>query len=212
MGQLSSTQWGSASILPISWMYCQTLGSKGVTEATKHAILNANYISSRLNGHYDVLYKGENGTNAHEMIIDFRAIKASCGISEEDVAKRLMDFGFHAPTMSWPVVGTLMIEPTESEDQGELDRFCDALIKIREEIRQIEDGTMDAHNNPLKNAPHTLQAIIGEWDRPYTQEEAAYPLPWIAPRGKFWPTVSRIDNVYGDKNLCCLSPDWDLYV
>ena len=212
MGQLSSTQWGSASILPISWMYCQTLGSKGVTEATKHAILNANYIAGRLNGHFDVLYKGENGTNAHEMIIDFRSIKAGCGISEEDVAKRLMDFGFHAPTMSWPVVGTLMIEPTESEDQGELDRFCDALIKIREEIRQVEEGTIDAHNNPLKNAPHTLQAITGEWDHPYTREEAAYPLPWIAPRGKFWPTVSRIDNVYGDKNLCCLSPDWDLYV
>lgn len=174
--------------------------------------MNANYIAKRLDDDYQIVFKGENGNVAHELIIDFRDIKAKCGISEEDVAKRLMDFGFHAPTMSFPLPGTLMIEPTESEDKDELDRFCDALLKIRSEIRQVEEGTIDAANNPLKNAPHSMQAIMGEWDRPYSKEEAAYPLPWIAARGKFWPTVSRVDNVFGDKNLCCQSPDWDLYV
>jgi len=166
----------------------------------------------RLDNDFEIVFKGENGNVAHELILDFRGIKAKCGISEEDVAKRLMDFGFHAPTMSFPIPGTLMIEPTESEDKGELDRFCDALLKIRDEIRQVEEGTIDAKNNPLVNAPHTMQAIMGEWDRPYSKEEAAYPLPWIAGRGKFWPSVSRIDNAFGDKNLCCQSPDWDLYV
>lgn len=193
-------------------MYCQALGSTGVVESTKHAILNSNYIAKRLGNEFDIVYKGENGYVAHELIIDFRGIKAECGISEEDVAKRLMDYGFHAPTMSFPLPGTLMIEPTESEDKGELDRFIDTMLKIREEIRAVSEGRIDPKNNPLKNAPHTVEAIMGEWDRPYTKEEAAYPLPWIATRGKFWPTVARIDNVFGDKNLCCQSPDWESYV
>jgi glycine dehydrogenase len=203
MGAVSASPFGSASILPISWMYIAMLGGKGLKRATEVAILNANYVAGRLDAHYPVLYKGSNGRVAHECILDVRAIKAATGIAEIDIAKRLMDYGFHAPTVSFPVAGTLMVEPTESESKAELDRFCDAMISIREEIRAVERGEYSAEQSPLKNAPHTQGDVIGsEWTRPYSQQKAVFPLPYVA-ENKFWPTVNRIDDVYGDRNLFC---------
>ena len=200
---VSAAPWGSASILPISWMYIAMMGGTGLTQATKVAILNANYIASQLNDYYPVLYTGTQGRVAHECILDIRAIKAATGIAEIDIAKRLMDYGFHAPTVSFPVAGTLMVEPTESESKGELDRFITAMISIREEIRKIEQGLWPADNNPLKQAPHTQADILdADWNRPYTRQDAAFPLPWVA-ENKFWPAVNRIDDVYGDRNLFC---------
>lgn len=205
-GAVSAAPWGSSGILPISWMYIAMMGAEGLLRATQVAILSANYIASRLKGHFPVLYTGRSGMVAHECIIDLRPLKQSSGISEEDVAKRLMDFGFHAPTMSFPVAGTLMIEPTESESIGELDRFVDAMIQIRKEIGQVDSGEMDEENNPLKNSPHTLADMLDEqWDRPYSKMDAAYPLSNVA-SNKYWPSVNRIDNVYGDRNLFCACP------
>ncbi len=202
-GAVSAAPWGSASILPISWVYIALMGGEGLRQATRHAILNANYLAKKLGAHYPVLYSGRNGRVAHECIIDLRPLKEASGISEEDVAKRLMDFGFHAPTMSFPVPGTLMIEPTESESKAELDRFIEAMVRIREEIALVEAGELDADNNPLKNAPHTQADIIDpEWNRPYSREQAAFPASWLK-QSKLWPTVNRIDNVYGDRNLMC---------
>ncbi len=202
VGSVSAAPWGSASILPISYVYIAMMGGEGLTLATKTAILNANYVAKRLEPYYPVLYKGAHGHVAHECILDTRPLKDLAGIEAEDIAKRLMDYGFHAPTMSFPVPGTLMIEPTESESLAELDRFCAAMIAIREEIDAVADGRLDRHNNPLKHAPHTAAVVTGEWDRPYSRELAAFPLPWVKER-KFWPYVSRIDNVYGDRNLVC---------
>ncbi len=200
---VSAAPYGSASILLISYGYIRMLGSKGIKASTEYAILNANYMRCRLTGHYDVLYLGKNNTCAHEFIVDLRPFKKSADIEAEDVAKRLMDYGFHAPTMSFPVPGTIMIEPTESEDKGELDRFCDALISIRNEIREIENGTSDKKDNVLKRAPHTQQNICtNEWDRPYTRQKAAFPVDRLH-ISKFWPTVGRVNNTYGDRNLIC---------
>jgi glycine dehydrogenase len=200
---VSSAPYGSASILLISYAYCCMLGSNGLTEATRYAILNANYMKARLQNDYEILYSGVNGTCAHEFIVDLRPLKKTSEIEAEDVAKRLMDYGFHAPTMSFPVAGTIMIEPTESEDKAELDRFCDALLAIRAEIAAIENGSADKKNNPLKNAPHTQSVVVNSnWDKPYTREQAVYPLPYVA-QSKFWPTVSRINNTHGDRNLIC---------
>ena len=205
IGPVAATPWGSALVLAIPWMYIGLMGGAGLRRATEIAILNANYLAARLAPHFPILYRGANGHVAHEFIVDLRVFKAAVGIEAEDVAKRLMDFGFHAPTMSFPVPGTLMIEPTESESRAELDRFCDAMIAIREEIRAIEEGRMDRNSNPLKHAPHPAAAIAGEWDRPYSREQAAFPLPWVRER-KFWPHVARIDNVWGDRHLVCLCP------
>jgi glycine dehydrogenase len=202
---ISAAPWGSASILLISYGYIRMLGAEGVTAATKYAILNANYIKARLEGHYPVLYARANGRVAHEMIFDLRAFKGG-GVDEMDVAKRLMDYGFHAPTVSFPVAGTLMVEPTESEDKAELDRFCDAMIQIRKEIDAVVSGKADKQDNLLKNAPHTAEAVMAsEWKHPYSREEAAFPLPFVK-ANKFWPTVGRIDNPYGDRNLFCSCP------
>ena len=209
---ISAAPYGSASILPISWAYIAMMGADGLTEASKIAIVNANYIAARLKGHYDILYTGTADTVAHECIIDIRPIKAASGISEEDVAKRLVDYGFHAPTMSFPVAGTLMIEPTESESLAELDRFCDALISIRDEIRAVESGSSDSQDNALKNAPHTLDDITADvWEHAYTREQAAYPVPSLR-MDKYWAPVSRVDNVYGDRNLFCACPGIDVYM
>ena len=206
VGEISQAPWGSASILVIPWMYIAMMGPDGLTDATKAAILNANYVAARLSPYYPVLYKGTNGRVAHECILDLREWKTRAGIEVEDIAKRLMDFGFHAPTMSWPVPGTLMVEPTESESQAELDRFCDAMITIHAELCAIETGAQDRANNPLKNAPHTAALVTSDaWDRPYTREQAAYPAPWLRDH-KFWPVVARIDNVYGDRNVFCSCP------
>jgi glycine cleavage system P protein (glycine dehydrogenase) len=213
-GAVSAAPWGSSGILPISWMYIAMMGAEGLLKATQVAILSANYIAVRLAEHYPVLYTGRNGMVAHECIIDLRPLKLSSGISEEDVAKRLMDYGFHAPTMSFPVAGTLMIEPTESESKQELDRFIDALIQIRKEIAEVESGSIDAENNPLKNAPHTLADMMDEdWDRPYSKMQGAYPYQAIgvAVANKYWPSVNRIDNVYGDRNLFCACPSIEDY-
>ncbi|MDB9536159.1 aminomethyl-transferring glycine dehydrogenase [Dolichospermum planctonicum CS-1226] len=202
-GAVSAAPWGSASILVISWMYIIMMGADGLTEATKIAILNANYMAKKLESYYPVLYQGKNGLVAHECILDLRSLKKSAQIEIDDVAKRLMDYGFHAPTVSWPVAGTIMVEPTESESKQELDRFCDALIAIREEVAAIESGTMDIHDNLLKNAPHTAESlIIGEWKHPYSREQAAYPAPW-SKEYKFWPSVGRIDAAFGDRNFVC---------
>ena len=201
LGIVAAAEYGSAGILPISYIYLEALGKEGVREATAVAMLNSNYLMHRLKPHYKVLFTGSKGRCAHEFIIDMRPFK-KCGVTEEDVAKRLMDYGFHAPTMSFPVAGTLMIEPTESEDLGELDRFCDALIEIRQEIADIESGKLDKKDNPLKNAPHCLDHVTAnEWKHPYSRQKAAYPLPYIKARGKFWPTVGRVNNLLGDKNL-----------
>jgi glycine dehydrogenase len=202
-GTISAAPWGSASILPISWMYIRMMGHEGMRKATEVAILNANYVAKKLSPHYPILYTGTNGFVAHECLLDLRPSKASSGISEEDIAKRLMDFGFHAPTMSFPVAGTLMIEPTESESLDELNRFCQAMITIRQEITQVENGTYPSDDNPLVNAPHTQADLWSDdWQHPYSREVAAYPAPWLK-KHKVWPTVNRIDNVYGDRNLIC---------
>src|SRR6056300_228832 len=211
MGAVSAAPWGSASILPISWMYIRMMGSKGLRQATEVAILGANYMSKKLEGHYKTLYKGKKGLVAHECIIDLRPIKADSGISEEDIAKRLIDYGFHAPTMSWPVAGTLMIEPTERESLQELDRFCDSLINIRKEIKMVESKVFDGADNPLKNAPHTyLELSHDSWEHKYTREQAAFPLSFLK-QNKFWAPVARVDNVYGDRNLVCSCPSLDSY-
>jgi len=203
---VSAAPWGSASILLISWAYIAMLGSRGVREATEGAILNANYMAARLGEYFDVLYTGEQGRVAHEFILDLRPLKKQTGISDEDVGKRLMDYGFHAPTMSFPVGGTLMIEPTESESKAELDRLCDALISIRDEIREIENGTADREDNALKNAPHTAAMVTAEeWDHGYSRERAAYPAMWTK-EAKFWPSVRRVNNAYGDRHLVCAYP------
>lgn len=208
---VSAAPYGSASILTISYAYIAMMGGEGLTNATKRAILNANYIKARLDGHYETLYSGLNGRAAHEMIVDCRPFKTAAGVEVEDIAKRLMDYGFHAPTVSFPVAGTVMIEPTESESKAELDRFCDALIAIREEIREIENGVADRINNVLKNAPHTATVALADgWDRPYSREKAVYPLPYVRAR-KFWPSVSRIDSAYGDRNLVCSCVPTDAY-
>jgi glycine dehydrogenase len=211
IGAVSAAPWGSASILPISLMYILLMGSEGLTEASRLAILNANYVAKRLEPHFPVLYKGRNGTIAHECIVDPRGLKESAGVDVEDIAKRLMDYGFHAPTVSFPVPGTLMVEPTESESRAELDRFCDALIAIREEAREIEAGILPRDDNPLVRSPHTLAAVVSDgWDRAYTRERAAFPLPWVRER-KFWPAVGRVDNAYGDRNLVCVCPPLEAY-
>jgi len=203
IGEVSQAPWGSASILPISWMYIRLMGAAGLEQATKVAILNANYMARRLGPHFPILYKGSRGYVAHECILDLREWKTRAGIEVEDVAKRLMDYGFHAPTMSWPVVGTLMIEPTESESIDELDRFCDAMIAIHGELVAIEEGRLDKTDNPLKNAPHTAECVMADdWTHAYSREVAAFPLPWLR-EGKFWPSVRRVDNVYGDRHLFC---------
>jgi glycine dehydrogenase len=210
---ISAAPWGSASILLISYGYIRMLGAAGLTDATRVAILNANYIKARLQAHYDVLYANHNGRVAHEMIFDLRPFKHGSGasIDEQDVAKRLMDYGFHAPTVSFPVAGTMMIEPTESESQDELDRFCDALIAIRGEIQAVVDGRADARDNVLKNAPHTAEEVSADdWPHPYSREQAAYPLPFVR-AAKFWPAVARIDNPYGDRNLICACPPIEAY-
>jgi glycine dehydrogenase len=207
---VSAAPWGSASILLISYGYIRMLGAEGVTDATKYAILNANYIKSRLEKHYDVLYTRKGGRVAHEMIFDLRKFKAK-GVEEGDVAKRLMDYGFHAPTVSFPVPGTLMVEPTESEPKAELDRFCEALIAIRQEIDEVVSGKADAKDNVLKNAPHTAAVVTAdEWTHPYSREKAAFPLLWVR-ANKFWPSVGRIDNPYGDRNLICVCPPMEAY-
>jgi glycine dehydrogenase len=211
IGPVSAAPWGSASILPISWAYIRLMGSEGLKEATCYAILNANYVAKKLDPYYPVLYKGARGFVAHECILDLRALKKSAGLEVEDVAKRLMDYGFHAPTISFPVPGTLMIEPTESESLEELDRFCDAMIAIRGEIAAIEEGRGDPLDNPLKNAPHPIEALLkAGWHHSYSREEAAFPVPWTRER-KFWPSVGRIDNVYGDRNVICLCPPVEDY-
>jgi glycine dehydrogenase len=208
LGAISAAPWGSASILTISWVYIALMGGSGLAEATQVAILNANYMARRLESYFPVLYKGRGGMVAHECILDLRQFKS---VTVEDVAKRLMDYGFHAPTISWPVPGTMMVEPTESESKEELDRFCDALIAIHAEIKAIESGQADPQNNVLKNAPHTAQAVISDkWDRPYPREQAAYPVPWTREH-KFWPPVGRIDNVYGDRNLVCSCVGMEAY-
>jgi glycine dehydrogenase len=211
IGPVAAAPWGSANILVISWAYIAMMGGEGLTQATKAAILNANYMAHRLSEYYPVLYKGTKGGVAHEFILDMRSFKTSAGIEVEDVAKRLMDYGFHAPTVSFPVPGTLMIEPTESESKEELDRFCEAMIAIREEIRAIETGKMARENNVLKNAPHTAERVIADqWEFPYSREQAAFPLPWVRAR-KFWPAVGRVDNAYGDRNLVCACPPMEAY-
>jgi glycine dehydrogenase len=208
---VSAAPWGSASILPISFAYIAMMGSDGLRRATQVAILNANYMAARLEPHYPVLYKGAKGRVAHELILDCRGFKKTAGIEAEDIAKRLMDYGFHAPTMSFPVPGTLMIEPTESEARGELDRFVDAMISIRAEIRAVEEGSSDRTDNPLKNAPHTSAAVSStEWAHPYSREQAAFPAPWLREH-KYWPPVARVDNAYGDRNLVCTCPPMDEY-
>ena len=211
IGPVAAAPWGSALILAIPWMYIAMMGGDGLERATAVAILNANYMAARLGEFFPILYRGAHGRVAHEFILDLRPFKASAGVEAEDVAKRLMDFGFHAPTMSFPVPGTLMIEPTESESKRELDRFCEAMIAIREEIRAVEEGRIDRQNNPLKNAPHTAAVIAGgSWDRPYTREQAIFPLDWVRD-GKFFPAVGRIDNVHGDRNLVCICPPVEDY-
>jgi glycine dehydrogenase len=211
IGAISAAPWGSASILPISYMYILMMGGEGLTRATEIAILNANYVAKRLEKHYPVLYRGKNGTVAHECIVDPRALKAASGVEVEDIAKRLMDYGFHAPTISFPVPGTLMIEPTESESKGELDRFVAALVAIRGEIDEIAAGALPKDDNPLKHAPHTLAVVVSDgWSRAYSRERAAFPLEWVRER-KFWPAVGRVDNAYGDRNLVCSCPPVEAY-
>ena len=210
LGTVSAAPNGSAGILPISWAYIAMMGSGGLKRATEVAILNANYMAKRLEKHYPILYTGEHGRVAHEFILDARPFKKA-GVEVDDIAKRLMDYGFHAPTMSFPVAGTLMVEPTESESKAELDRFCDAMIAIREEIRAVEEGRVPAEQSALRNAPHTARAVTArEWDRPYSREEAAFPAPWVR-EGKLWPAVARIDNTHGDRNLVCTCPPMEEY-
>ena len=210
VGPISASPWGSASILPISWMYIRMMGPKDLKKATQVAILSANYIAKRLDDHFPVVYRGESGLVAHECIIDLAKVKKSADISVDDIAKRLMDYGYHAPTVSWPVPNTMMIEPTESESKREIDRFCDTMISIRREIKEIEDGKESRENNVLKNAPHTAPTMTGSWDRPYSREQAAFPKEWVKD-SKFWPFVGRIDSAYGDRNLVCTCPDISSY-
>jgi glycine dehydrogenase len=211
IGPVAAAPWGSASILLISWAYIALLGRSGVRRATEVALLNANYMAKRLETHYDVLFRGRRGRVAHEFILDVRPLRRASGITEEDVAKRLMDYGFHAPTMSWPVPGTIMVEPTESESKTELDRFCDAMISIRAEIQQVELGLLDREDNPLRNAPHTAAAVLADaWAHKYSREQAAFPAAWTREH-KFWPSVGRVDNAYGDRNLVCSCPPVDAY-
>ncbi|XAT56321.1 aminomethyl-transferring glycine dehydrogenase [Rhodobacteraceae bacterium IMCC1335] len=210
VGPVSAAPFGSPSLLPISWAYCLMMGGEGLTQATRVAILNANYIAKRLESAFDVLYKGPTGRVAHECILDVRPFADSADVSVDDIAKRLIDCGFHAPTMSWPVSGTLMVEPTESETKAELDRFCDAMLAIRSEIAEIEAGRMDPTNNPLKNAPHTSNDLIGDWHRPYSREQGCFP-PGAFRVDKYWPPVNRVDNVYGDRNLVCTCPPMSDY-
>jgi glycine dehydrogenase len=211
IGTVAAAPWGSACILPISWAYIAMMGAAGLRRATEVAILNANYVAHRLDPHFPVLYTGKNGRVAHECIIDLRPLKASCGVTVDDVAKRLVDYGFHAPTMSFPVPDTMMVEPTESESKREMDRFCDAMIAIRKEIAALEAGTSDPDNNPLRNAPHAYQSLVAEkWDHPYSREVAFFPAAQVR-EDKFWPPVGRIDNIYGDKNLSCACPPMEAY-
>jgi glycine dehydrogenase len=211
VGAVSAAPLGNAAVLPISWMYIRMMGADGLKQATEAAILSANYVAARLADHYDIHYSGgidgvKGGGVAHECILDIRPLKDSSGIGAEDVAKRLIDYGFHAPTLSFPVAGTLMVEPTESEPLMELDRFCDAMIAIRQEIRAVESGTWPRDDNPLKNAPHTAQALLAtDWNHAYSREQAAYPVPALR-HGKYWAPVGRVDNVYGDRNLFCSCP------
>jgi len=211
MGAVSAAPWGSSSILSISWMYIKMMGSEGLRKASQVAILNANYIAHKLKDSFPILYKGKTGNVAHECIIDIRSIKSDTGISEEDIAKRLIDFGYHAPTMSWPVAGTMMIEPTESESLSEIDKFCSTLKKIKQEIDKIQSGEYDKIDNPLKNAPHThVELTANKWEHKYEREEAAYPSEFLR-TNKYWPPVARVDNVYGDKNLFCTCPSMEEY-
>ena len=206
IGPISAAPWGSASILLISWAYISMMGSEGLKRASEIAILNANYVAERLQPHYPVFYRGKRGRVAHEGIFDLRQFKKTAGIEAEDVAKRLMDYGFHAPTMSFPIPGTLMVEPTESESKAELDRFCEAMVAIRQEIAEIENGAQPRENNLLKNAPHTAAVLLAaEWSRPYPRDRAAFPLPWVR-EDKYWPPVGRIDNTFGDRNFVCACP------
>ena len=208
-GPVSGAPFGSASILPISWAYCLMMSGAGLTQATKVAILNANYIAKRLEGAFDVVFKGDGGRVAHECILDIRPF-AAAGITVDDVAKRLIDHGFHAPTMSWPVAGTLMVEPTESETKAELDRFIAAMLAIRAEIDDVAEGRIDAVNNPLKNAPHTTEDLVADWDRPYSREAACFPAGSFRV-DKYWPPVGRVDNVHGDRHLICTCPPVEEY-
>lgn len=210
VGPISAAPWGSASILPISWMYIRMMGGDGLKKATQVAILNANYMAKRLTKDFPVVYRGRSGLVAHECIIDLKEVKKSADVSVDDIAKRLIDYGYHAPTVSWPVPNSMMIEPTESESQGELDRFCDTMISIREEIREIEQGKVPRDNNVLRHAPHTAAVVTGVWDRPYDRAQAAFPKPWVEDN-KFWPFVGRIDNAFGDRNLVCTCPDISTY-
>jgi glycine cleavage system P protein (glycine dehydrogenase) len=210
-GAVSAARYGSALILPIPWMYLRMMGAAGVRKATELAILNANYVAARLARYFPVLYMGARGRVAHECILDLRKLKESCGVTAEDVAKRLMDYGFHAPTLSFPVADTLMVEPTESESKEELDRFCDAMIAIHGELAKIRAGVWDRADNPLKNAPHTALELAGEWQHAYSREEAAFPKPWLR-AAKFWPPVKRVDNVAGDRQLICTCPPMQAYV
>jgi glycine dehydrogenase len=208
VGAVSAAPLGNAGVLPISWMYCRMMGAEGLRAATEVAILSANYVAARLAEHFPVLYSGghaglKGGGVAHECILDLRPLQKTSGVGAEDVAKRLIDYGFHAPTLSFPVAGTLMVEPTESEPRVELDRFCDAMIAIRAEIAKVEAGTWPKDDNPLKNAPHTAESLLkGQWAHPYTREEAAYPIKGLR-RQKYWSPVGRVDNVHGDRNLFC---------
>jgi len=206
IGAISSAPYGSAAILPITYMYMKMMGGEGLKLATQVAILNANYMKSRLASTYPLRFVSERGFVAHEFILDMTPFKETAGLEVEDISKRLADYGFHAPTVSWPVSGTIMIEPTESEDKAELDRFCDALLEIRKEIALIENGTYPRNDNPLKNAPHTREDVMREdWNHPYSRQIAAFPLSYLKDR-KFWPSVGRVDNVYGDKNIMCSCP------
>jgi len=211
LGPISAAPWGSADILLISYAYILMMGGDGLRKATEYAILNANYVAKRLDPYFPVVYKGAQGRVAHECIVDMRFMKKAAGVEVEDVAKRLMDYGFHAPTMSFPIPSTMMIEPTESEALAELDRFCEAMIAIRGEIADIEAGRMSREDNPLKNAPHTAESLLkAEWNHPYSREQAAYPLPWVRGR-KFWPSVGRINNVLGDRQFVCSCPPMEAY-
>jgi glycine dehydrogenase len=210
VGPVSAAPYGSASILPISYAYILMMGGPGLTRATEVAILNANYIAARLDPHFPVLYKNDNGRVAHECIVDPRPLKDRCGVSVDDIAKRLVDYGFHAPTMSFPVPGTLMIEPTESEAKVELDRFCDAMIAIRHEIAAVEAGKYPIEQSPLRHAPHTVHDLVDEWTRPYSREEGVFPAG-VDRMDKYWSPVGRVDNVYGDRNLVCICPSPDEY-
>lgn len=201
-GAVSAAPYGQAGIAAIPWMFCAMLGARGVTDSARYAILNANYMKERLASHFNIATTNSNGRCSHEFIIDCSNMRKTAGIVEEDIAKRLQDYGFHAPTMSWPVPHSLMVEPTESEDKAELDRFCDAMILIKEEAEKVAKGVWPADDNPLKNAPHTqVEVCATEWTHPYTREEAAFPAPWVHQRGKFWPSVARVDNSLGDRKL-----------